>query len=482
VRPAPPRPAPLRPPLALIGLLLCLLSCVWAVIGPAAAGVRLVPGEGPAQIVRVPISGTVELGLAPFVRRAVAEAEASGADAILVEVDTFGGRVDAAAQIRDALLETPLPVVVFVSRRAISAGALISLAGDALYMAPGASMGAATPVQLDGDGVDAADEKMISYMRAELRATAEATGRPARLAEAMADRDVEIVGVIAAGKLLTVTAAEAQTLGLSDGTLPDQAAVLAAIGAPDAEVRTPALTWGERLARLLTEPAVSGALLSLGLLGLALELYHPGLGLPGAVGAGCLGAFLMGHVAADLVGWEEVLLFGLGGILLGIELFVTPGFGLVGVLGILSLGAGLALSMTALPPAEAWSAGLVVEGLQIVILSMGAAATVLMVAALVLPRGRLPRWMVLDRRIDSTAAGAPPASPPPAPDHAHMVGWQGVALTDLRLSGHARLGPPGAPPTTLVDVVSERAYIDQNTPVVVVLVEGARVVVDALPR
>ncbi|MFM2246452.1 MAG: hypothetical protein RL071_2526 [Pseudomonadota bacterium] len=447
MRPAPPRPAPLRPPFALIGLLLCL----WAVIGPAVAGVRLVPGAGPAQIVRVPISGTVELGLAPFVRRAVAEAEASGADAILVEVDTFGGRVDAAAQIRDALLETPLPVVVFVSRRAISAGALISLAGDALYMAPGASMGAATPVQLGAH-------------------------------EAMADRDVEIAGVIAAGKLLTVTAAEAQTLGLSDGTLPNQAAVLAAIGAPDAAVRTPALTWGERLARLLTEPAVSGALLSLGLLGLALELYHPGLGLPGALGAGCLGAFLMGHVAADLVGWEEVLLFGLGGILLGIELFVTPGFGLVGVLGILSLGAGLALSMTALPPAEAWSAGLVVEGLQIVILSMGAAATVLMVAALVLPRGRLPRWMVLDRRIDGTAAGAAPAAPPPAPDHAHMLGWQGVALTDLRLSGHARLGPPGAPPTALVDVVSERAYIDQNTPVVVVLVEGARVVVDALPR
>lgn len=477
MRPAP-RPLLLRLPIALVGLLLCVL----ALSGPARGGVRLAPGPGPAQIHRVPISGTVELGLAPFVRRAVAEAEASGADAILVDVDTFGGRVDAATQIRDALLETDVPVVVFVSRRAISAGALISLAGDALYMTPGASMGAATPVHDAGGEIDAADEKMISYMRAELRATAEATGRPARLAEAMVDRDVEIEGVIAAGKLLTVTAAEAQTLGLSDGTVDDQAAVLAAIGAPDAQVHTPAPTWGERLARLLTEPAVSGALLSLGLLGLALELYHPGLGLPGAVGAGCLGAFLMGHVAADLVGWEEVLLFGLGGILLGIELFVTPGFGVVGVLGLLSLGAGLALSMTALPPAEAWSVGLVVEGLQIVVLSMGAAATALMLAALVLPRGRLPRWMVLDRRIDGTAAGPAPITPPPTPDLSHLVGWQGVALTDLRLSGHARLGPPGASPTEVVDVVSQRTYIDQNTLVVVIFVEGTRVVVDALPR
>jgi membrane-bound serine protease (ClpP class) len=484
-----PSAAPLRAPSpgSVMTLLMGLLVVIFAgLLGhPALAGkVQLQPGPdgGVGPVVVLPIEGTVELGMAPYIRRAVREANENGAAAVILEVDTFGGRVDAAAAIRDTLLESDVPIVVFVKRRAISAGALISMAGDALYFAPGASMGAATPVTLEGDEVTAADEKMISYMRGEMRATAEAQGRPTALAEAMVDRDVAVAGVVEAGKLLTLSADEAFTLGLSDGTLPDLDAVLKAIGGENAERQAPAPNWGEQLARWLTDPAVAGVLMSLGMLGIFIELYQPGFGLPGVVGLSCLGAFMLGHVSAELVGWEELLLVGVGLVLLLIEVFVIPGFGVVGVLGLVCIGGGLALSMTSLSVGEAFHAGVLGDAAGAVVLSLGGTAILLFIAMIFLPTRSLPGWLVLHRTIDSTAQGAKGgADPLPMTDPHRRLGWRGRAATDLRLSGHARLAPPAGGPDELVDVVSQFDYIDRDTEVVVVAVEGARVVVDRLP-
>ena len=471
----------------LIGL---LLTAVFALGAPPfglsahAAKLRLDAADGSVgPVVILPIEGTVELGMAPFVRRTVREANENGAAGIILEVDTFGGRVDAAASIRDALLESKVPVVVFVKRRAISAGALISLAGDALYFAPGASMGAATPVTIEGDEVTAADEKMVSYMRGEMRATAEAQGRPAALAEAMVDRDMAVAGVVEAGKLLTVSAEEALTLGISDGTLPDLDAVLEAVGAAAAQRQAAEPNWGEQLARWLTDPSVAGVLMSIGMLGILIELYQPGFGLPGIVGLSCLGAFMLGHVSAELVGWEEALLVGIGVVLMIIEVFFIPGFGVVGVLGIISIASGLALSMTSLSAGDAFSAGVLGDAAEVVILSLGAAAILMAALMIFLPARSLPGWLVLRRNIAGTAQGSkdpdPKASQPPDPQR--LLGWRGTAITDLRLSGHAALSPPDGGPEALVDVVSRHAYLDKNTPVVVVAVEGARVVVDRAP-
>ena len=166
----------------------------------------------------IPIEGTIDMGLAPFVKRALAEAEATKADALILDINTFGGRVDAAVVIRDALLASPVRTIAFVNRRAISAGALISLAAKEIVMTEGATIGAATPVQMSPTGGEASpvEEKTVSYVRKEFRATAESRGRPLRIAEAMVDRDVEIPGLNPKGKLLTLTTNEALVRKVAD--------------------------------------------------------------------------------------------------------------------------------------------------------------------------------------------------------------------------------------------------------------------------
>ncbi len=452
---------------------------------------RLFPNrsaEETLDVLILPISGTIDLGLPAYVDRHLSEAEENGTELVILQVDTFGGRVDAAARIRDRLLSSKLPIVAFVDRRAISAGALISMAAQEIWLAPGATIGAATPVVMDGETMEAADEKMVSYMRGEMRSTAEARGHDPALAEAMVDRDIAIEGVVEAGKLLTLSADEALKLGLGKGSAADLPTLLQQLGLEKANRLSAEENWGESLARILTDPAVAGVLMSLAMLGIMVELYTPGFGLPGVVGLGCMGAFLLGHVSADLVGWEEALLIGVGGVLLFIEVFVTPGFGALGVLGILSLVAGLILAMIGMPVDRAWELGMVGEAARVVVLSVGAACAIMLVLAFFLPRRAFPRWLVLERAVEGSAPGTTAA---PHIEHGarpELLGWTGEALTDLRLSGKARLAPPaetGRSPGDggeVVDVDSLHAWLPRGTPLRVVEVEGARVVVERIPE
>jgi len=303
----------------------------------------------------VPIEGVIDLGLAPFVQRILDEAVATRAAAVVLEVNTFGGRVDAAVLIRDALLTARVPTVAFVNKRAISAGALISLAAEKIAMADGATIGAAAPVQMGPGGVpESASEKTVSYLRKEFRATAESRKRPPLLAEAMVDTDVEVPGVKPKGKLLTLTTAEALQHQLADVQADDRAAVLAWLGLAGAEVRQPLPTWAENLVRFLTHPIVASLLLTVGVLGIVAELQAPGLGAPGILGLVSLALFFWGHWLVRLAGWEEILLIGLGLGLLAVEAFVLPGFGIAGVLGIVALLAGLGLSLVG--PGATWTA------------------------------------------------------------------------------------------------------------------------------
>src|SRR3990167_5852804 len=158
----------------------------------------------------VPIESMIDLGLAPFVQRVLDEATEAGAAAVILDINTFGGRLDAAVQIRDALLNARGRTIAFVNKRAISAGALISLAAENIVMAEGGTIGAATPVQMgqSGEAAQPVGEKTVSYVRKEFRATAESRKRPPLFAEAMVDADAEIRGVIGKGKLLTLRTGE----------------------------------------------------------------------------------------------------------------------------------------------------------------------------------------------------------------------------------------------------------------------------------
>src|SRR4029077_18952862 len=290
-----------------------------------------------------PIEGIIDLGLAPFVQRVLDEANDAGAAAVILEINTFGGRLDAAGLICDALLNARVRTVAFVNKRAISAGALIALAAEKIVMADGGTIGAATPVQIGQAGSPAqpVEEKTVSFVRTEFRATAESRKRPPLIAEAMVGADVEIPGLIQKGKLLTLTTEEALKHKVADFRADTLEGVLERLGLAGAEVRRPSANWAENVVRFLTHPVVSSLLITIGMLGIILEILTPGFGVPGALGITSLALFFWGHWLVQLAGWEELLLVGSGLVLLALEVFVIPGFGLAGVLGIRAPPGGL---------------------------------------------------------------------------------------------------------------------------------------------
>jgi membrane-bound serine protease (ClpP class) len=436
----------------------------------AAAGFSgLANGQEPRPVVHlVPVEGMIDLGLAPFVQRVLDEAAGSRAAAVVLEINTLGGRVDAAVVIRDSLLRSRVRTVAFVNKRAISAGALITLAATTVVMAEGGTIGAATPVEMGqpGGAAQPVAEKTVSYVRKEFRATAESRGRPPLLAEAMVDADVQIPGVIDKGKLLTLTTDEALKHKLADFRADTVDTLLERLALPGAEVRRAAPTWAETVLRFLTHPVVSSLLMTIGILGIIVELRTPGFGVPGAVGISCLALFFWGHWLVRLVGWEELLLVGAGLILLAIEVFVTPGFGVTGVLGLAALLGGLGLSLVG--AGATWAVILGALGRVAVSLLLAFAASLALLRFL--PRLPLGRRLVLETELTAREGFASA----PETDRA-WHGKRGTARSPLRPAGIADIEGER------VDVVSDGAFIEAGEPITVVRVDGNRIVVRRLP-
>ena len=408
---------------------------------------------------RVPVTGVVELGLAPFIERSLQEAAAAGAVAVILDMDTPGGRVDAAERISDALTDSPVPVYTLVNRRAFSAGALIALSTDHIYMRPGSVIGAATPV--DGSGTKA-PEKIVSAMRSEMRALAEAAGLDPEIAAAMVDEDIEIEGVVEAGKLLTLTTEEATELGYAT-EVDDLAALLDELGHSGASVVTSTANWAERVVRFFSNPVVAPFLLTLGFLGLITEIKTPTFGMAGAAGLISLALFFGSHMIVGLAGLEDVIIFGLGLVLLGVEVFLIPGFGLFGLLGGIGVMAGLFLSLLGgLPTSPDFArAGLVLSTTVVLI----AVSTWVVIRSLP-GSSRLAKSGIF--LLDRTDREIGYESSHPRSD---LIGLAGRAITDLRPSGTALFGDER------IDVVSESAWITEGTPVRIVSAEGYRHVV-----
>lgn len=436
-----------------LGLWLAFLPMVWSNVQPAEPLVYVVP-----------ITGVIDLGLAPFVVRSLDEAADAGAAAVIFDINTFGGRVDAAVLIRDALLRSTLPTIAFVNPRAISAGALISLAAETIVMAEGGTIGAATPVQvgMPGAPAQAVDEKTVSYMRKEFGATAERRHRPRLLAEAMVDADVAIPGVIEKGKLLTLTTAEAVRRGVAQLHANSIADVLRELGMPGAQIHTASETWAEQLVRALTHPIVSSILMAVGMLGIIIEIQSPGFGVPGLVGLIAMALFLGGHWLVALAGWEQVLLIGVGLLLIGAEVFLIPGFGVAGVLGILALLAGFGSSLVG--AGATW--GALLTAVSTAALSLAAAIAAGLIVFRFLPRLPIGRRLILDTGL---AAGAGYRSEPER--DRRWLGHQGVTVSALRPSGIAQLDGER------VDVVADGMFLEPDTPIEVIRVDGNRIVV-----
>jgi membrane-bound serine protease (ClpP class) len=449
-----------------------LASAPTAALGGRAGVQAALGGLASAQAARplvvvAPIDGIIDLGLAPFVQRVLDEATAAGAAAVILEINTFGGRVDAAVLIRDALLTSQVRTVAFVNKRAISAGALISLAAEKIAMADGGTIGAATPVQIGQPGAPAQPvaEKTVSYMRKEFRATAESRNRPPLIAEAMVDADVEIEGLIGKGKLLTLTTTEALAHRVADFRADDLDAVLRQLDLAGARVQRASVNWAEQIVRFLTHPVLGSLLMTIGILGIILELRTPGFGVPGILGITSLGLFFWGHWLVRLAGWEELLLIGIGLALLAAELFLIPGFGIAGILGIAAVLAGLSLSLVGTGATRE----VILFGVGRVALSLLLAILASLVMLRFLPQLPYGRRLVLETTLPTTAGFASSTE-----DQRGWLGKQGRAASPLRPAGIARFGDER------VDVVSEGEFIEPEAPIEVIRVEGNRIVVRQL--
>jgi membrane-bound serine protease (ClpP class) len=405
----------------------------------------------------------IDLGLSPFLSRTIREAQQAGAAAVLLDINTFGGRVDAAVAMRDALLNSQVRTIAYVNQRAISAGALIALACNTVAMVEGGTIGAATPVMSGGNGeMKPTDEKSVSYVRTEFRATAEVRKRPPEFAEAMVDADVEIAGVITKGKLLTLTASEALKHKVADFIAPTMEAALAAAGLPNAELRRVDATWAESFVRFLTNPAVGSILMTIGLLGLIVEIRTPGFAVPGTVGLMSLGLFFWGHWIVRLAGWEELLLVFLGVVLLALEVFVIPGFGVAGIAGAIALLAGLSLSLVG----AGATASIIVAALGRVAVSLLLAMAAAFVLLRLLPQLPFGRRLILETGMDAHDGYVS------APGSDRLwLGRIGTALSPMRPAGIAEIDG------TRVDVVSEGGFIEAGAPIEVTRVDGNRIVI-----
>lgn len=439
--------------------------CVVALLAALGPGAVAVAQDKPPSIVYVaPITGIIDLGLAPFIERVLDEATAARAAAVVLDINTFGGRVDAAVQIRDALLNARIRTIAFVDKRAISAGALISLAAQNIVMAEGGTIGAATPVQVGESGTASkpVSEKTVSYVRKEFRATAEARKRPLAIAEAMVDADVVIPGLIAKGKLLTLTTEEALKHKVADFRADTLEAALEKLGLGGAEIRRATPNWAENVVRFLTRPVLSSLLITIAMLGIILEIRTPGFGVPGALGLTSLGLFLWGHWLVQLAGWEELLLALAGLVLLVLEVFVIPGFGIAGMLGIAAILTGLIMSLVGSGDTFAF----VLSAGARVLFSLLLAFVASLVILRYLPRLPFGRRLILERGLEASQgyASAPESD-------LQWLGRSGRASSPLRPAGIAEIDGHR------VDVVSDGEHIDAGESVEVIRVDGNRVVV-----
>jgi membrane-bound serine protease (ClpP class) len=356
-----------------------------------------------------------------------------------------------------------------VNKRAISAGALISLACETLVMTQGSTIGAATPVQIGepGDGAKPVSEKTVSYVRKEFRATAESRKRPLLIAEAMVDADVKIRGVIEKGKLLTLTTEEALKHKVANFRADTLENALEKLKLGGAELRHTTPNWAENVVRYLTHPVIGSLLMTIAMIGIIIEIRTPGFGVPGALGITSLALFFWGHWLVQLVGWEELLLAAAGVILLLIEVLVIPGFGVAGILGIAAILASLILSVTGPGDTPAF----LLEAALRVAFSLLFALLGSLILLRFLPRLPFGRQLILERGLTAVQG----YTAPPEKDR-QWLGKKGRTSSPLRPAGIAEIDGER------VDVVSDGDMIDAGEPVEVTRVDGNRIVVRRLPH
>jgi membrane-bound serine protease (ClpP class) len=416
-------------------------------------------------------------------QEAFEEALALEADAVILHLNTYGGEVSAADSIRTKLLNAPMPVYVFIDDNAASAGALIAIACDSIYMRPGGKIGAATVVNQTGEQVP---DKYQSYMRATMRATAEAHGkdtlitgsdtllswhRDPAIAEAMVDPKLYVKGVSDTGQVLTFTASEAITHGYCEGTAASIEEVISKLGIEEYELRSYNPSGLDKMIGFLINPMISGVLIMIIIGGIYFELQSPGIGF--ALGASILAALLYFaplYLEGMAENWE-LILFIVGLILIMVEIFAIPGFGVAGVAGIIAMITGLTLSLVDNvvfedPEFTGEGLGILMKSLSLVLVSVLAGVIFSLWATRKLLTttafGKLS--LTSEQLTEDGFIGV-------ETEQQSLVGEKGVAHTVLRPSGRVMIQDK------LYDAISEYGFIEKDEAIRVIRYETGQVYV-----
>ncbi len=397
------------------------------------------------------LEGEISQHMVSYLERVHQEAAAAGADVVLLELDTYGGYVDAAVSLKQIIIESDIPTYCYINDKAISAGSLIALSCDKIAMKAGGSMGAAEPRA----GNEKADEKVVSFWTAQLTGAAESHGRNTQLAAAMSDSRIVIDGLCNSGQLLTLTSAQAVEHGMADYLVNSNTEVLNVFEISAANLITVEYNFQEQATRFLNNSFVSTVLLALGIGCLVLEVLFAGVGIFAALGVTSLALYFIGALLLSYTAWIAVALAIAGLVLLILEIFVVPGFGICGILGIGSIvGAVICVA----------------PSLTAAIMQIGLALLVsILLVFISFKCGRTRRvWNRLILK-DSTSTESGYVSPPVGIND--LIGESGMALTDLRPSGAALLAGKRT------DVLTEGSFVMRGTKVRVIKVEGSSVVV-----
>ncbi|WP_425589800.1 NfeD family protein [Fictibacillus fluitans] len=428
-----------------------LLFFLGLMIIPLLTIIKPAAGEGNGKTVYViPVQQEIERGLEAFLERTIDDAEKAGADHIIFEINTPGGRVDSANKIAQLIRNTKIPTTAYIIKDAFSAGAYIALNANEIVMKPSTMMGSAAVINAQGN---TAGKKAESAWIAEMEAAAELNNRDPKYARAMADENIEIKELgLEKGKLLTLTANQALKVGYAENIVDDRQELLSYLKLDDAKVTEVNLSLAEKVARVVTSPIVVAILFSIGFLGLAIELFTPGFGIAGTIGLLSLSLYFFGHMIAGLAGWESIALFVLGLVFLFLEIFV-PG-GIIGLLGVIAVIAGLVMA-----------AGSVTT----VAISIGIAVVVTVIGSFIFLkyfgyRGPLRKLILFDST--STEKGYVSND-----QRADLTGRIAESITPLRPSGTAELDGE------YLDVVTEGSFIQKGKKLKIVKVQGSRIVV-----
>ncbi len=453
-----------------------------------------VPHPKPGLVYIIPVKDMIERGLLFAFRRGLEEAEANHADAVILDMDTPGGKLDAAEQMVLLLLNAPMRTVTFVNPRAISAGAIISFATDDIYMTSVGLIGDAMPIMMSPLPMGGAQavpddlkEKVMSPTIALVRSAAQAKGHDPELGEAMIRPEAGFkIGdrvICPEGQLLTLTAQDAiEPLReggaplLAAGIVPNMDELLKTIGHANSRVVTVSITTAEKIARVIEGFPMSSILLALGLLGLYVEFKVPGLGFAGIAGLLSLAVWFWGHHIAGLSSILELTLFSIGVALFLTEIFIIPGFGYTGIAGVLLMVTAMLMSMVHLtptpPPVDLPAITFPMVMWRQSIFNLGFALVLTCVCGLLLARF-LPKTNAFQHfqlnSANSSAAGYVAATTP-----VNLVGRRGLALTPLHPAGIGNFDGER------IDVVARGTFIPQNSPIVVAEARGNRIIVDQI--